>query len=347
MNKRLLLIALCVLAAIGCGWARTWTPDSLAGYERTTIVSADSTVCTVVRKLSPHSDGRSVLYVHGYNDYFFQAEEGDRFVDSCYNFYAVDLHGYGRSLKPGEVPYQSRSISDYYRDIDSALVVMREEGTAGVALMGHSTGGLISASYMAFAPSPMVDVLLLNSPFLDFNMSGFKRKVLLPLLSCVGSHFPNISISQGDDTAYGESLSADFHGEWHFNYAWKTVHPRKITSGWVHMIKTAQNELRNHPESILVPILLMHSDNTVKTTGWSPAHRHGDAVLDVEHISSQGRLLGPDVTELTVQGGLHDLFLSAPAVRRALYDAVFSWLRANWRLGRGQSAVAVPSSRAR
>lgn len=41
---------------------------------------------TVIRKKSPCGSDRVVLYVHGYNDYFFQKEMGDRFVVSCYNF---------------------------------------------------------------------------------------------------------------------------------------------------------------------------------------------------------------------------------------------------------------------
>lgn len=321
-----LLIAL--LAAVS-GHNRVWRADSLAGYERTTISLPKGRVCTVVRKQSACGGNRGVLYIHGYNDYFFQAEEGDRFVDSCYNWYAVDLHGYGRSIKPGERPYQSDHIADYYLDIDSALSVMKSDGVTRVALMGHSTGGLISASYMAFGhPSRQVRALILNSPFLQFNFNEFMLDFALPAVQCFGSHFPGVALPQSyDDTAYGESCSADFHGEWHYNYAWKTLHPRPITTGWISMIGDAQHRLTNNPERICVPILLMHSARSIDEAKWTPAHQSADAVLNVAHIKNLGRKLGPSVTEFTVRGGMHDLFLSAPRVRNALYNSVFRWLR--------------------
>lgn len=329
MTRQAFWLTVMLFVAGLTGWSRQWTPDSLAGYECTTVSLPDSRVCTVTRKLSPHSDGRAVLYVHGYNDYFFQAEEGDRFVDSCYSWYAVDLHGYGRSIQPGERPYQTRHISDYYADIDSTLSIMAADSITSVALMGHSTGGLITASYMAFGNPPLtVRTLLLNSPFLEFNYNAFMRKIVLPVVSCLGSHFPNITIAQSyDDTAYGESTSADFKGRWRFNYQWKTVHPRPVTTGWISMIQDGQYQLRRHNERILVPILLMHSARSVSGGQWTPEHMTADAVLNVQHISEQGRKLGPTVTELTVDGGMHDLFLSSPQVCDSLYQSVFDWLR--------------------
>lgn len=36
---------------------------------------------------------------------------------------------------------------------------------------------------------------------------------------------------------------------------------------------------------------------------------------------------GYDITEATVDSGLHDLILSAPRIRRAVYDHIFTFLR--------------------
>lgn len=325
MRRFLLLI--CLLAGVYAS-AREWLPDSLSGYEFTRVARADGGRCTVIRRSSPCGGNRGVLYIHGYNDYFFQAEEGDTFVDSCYSFYAVDLHGYGRSIRPGERPYQAKRVSDYYADLDSAINIMRSNGVDDVVLMGHSTGGLIAACYMSFAPSEYVDALILNSPFLEFNMRGFKRKVLLPAVACLGGLFPGLSIPQGDSSPYAESTSADFHGRWHYNFAWKTAKPRPVTAQWLRMILDAQSALRRHPEQIKVPILLMYSGRSVYGDTWTPEFQSGDAVLNVEDIKRLGSTLGPDITMLAVNGGLHDLFLSSPQMCRELYKAVFQWLNA-------------------
>ena len=310
--------------------AHDWQPDRfLPGYQETTIRQPDDysgkVVCTLVRKQTPCKTNVGILYVHGYNDYFFQAEEGDTFVDSCYNFYAVDLRKYGRSLSQDQTPYECRKISEYFPDIDSALTVMHNSGIDRVILMGHSTGGLIVASYMNNRPSPLVKAVILNSPFLDWNMGGMKRKIGIPLLTWVGSWWPKLSISQGSSTAYAESLLKQYHGEWDYDTNLKTVTPRKVSAGWIRAITKAQKALQKHSD-ITVPVLVLHSDKSIDAYKWSVDVQHGDIVLNVDHIAAIGSKLGPHVTECTVKDGVHDLALSAPDVRRQFYDDIFAWL---------------------
>lgn len=314
-----------LLCATICAQAYDWQPDSLTGYEKATIIRSDGNQCTVIRKQASKRDV-AVLYVHGYNDYFFQKEMGDRFVDSCYNFYAVDLHGYGRSIRHGEVPYQAKSVSEYYEDIDSALAVMRNDGVKEVALMGHSNGGLITASFLNDKPDAIVKVLILNSPFLEWNMSGAMRKVAIPGVARLGRLFPNMSVSQGNSTAYGESLLSAYHGEWNYNVEWKTMHPRKVTAGWIRMIRDAQKRLRKNKGNLNLPILLMHSAMSVNDSKWTELHQKADAVLNVDDICNQGSALGPDVTDVKIYGGMHDLILSEPKVREEVYNSIFEWL---------------------
>ena len=307
-----------------------WMPDSLGdGYQMRYVDQGTDysgpVRSTIIRKLSPCGGDRGVLYVHGYNDYFFQKEMGDRFVDSCYNFYAVDLRKYGRSLLPGQRRCEARDLHEYFADIDSALADMQRQGIDKVDLIGHSTGGLITSLYMSEDPNPVVKALILNSPFLEWNMSGFMRKFLVPLVSCIGSHHPTIQISNGNSTAYGESLLKEHHGEWNYNTNWKTTYPQKVTAGWIRAIDEGHAQLQRGA-LINVPILLMHSDKSVYGDDWKPEYQEGDGVLNVKDISTYGRMLGRNVTEVTVPGGLHDLILSSPAVRNAVYDAIFRFL---------------------
>lgn len=326
------IVALCLFAAFTVFHlaAREWQPDRyLSGYEETTVVQPDDysgkVVCTVIRKNSEKPTHTGVLYVHGYNDYFFQAEEGDTFTANGYDFYAVDLRKYGRSLKEGQRPYECRKISEYYADIDSALAIMHNAGIERVVLMGHSTGGLVVATYMNHHPSQLIKALILNSPFLDWNMTGFLRKVGIPVITWVGGWWPKLAISQGDGTAYAESLLKDYHGEWTYDTNLKTIHPRKVTAGWIRAITRAQKALQKHSD-ITVPVLLLHSDKSVYGETWNDDIQHGDGVLNVEHISRIGMQLGPNVTEETINGGLHDLALSAPPVRHQFYSDIFAWL---------------------
>lgn len=316
-----------------------WKADPLGhGYEQTTVRQpkdySGQVVCTVVRRDAPEGccPSRGVLYVHGYNDYFFQAQMGREFNDSCWQFYAVDLRKYGRSLRKGQTRYEARELDEYFADIDAALRIMRSDGIDDVALMGHSTGGLITAYYMAKSSSPlkkMVKALVLNSPFLDWNFSGAMKSVAIPAVAAFGMLLPDISIPQGEGAGgYSQSLLKEYHGEWDYDTSLKLSRSLPVTSGWVHAIDCAQWYLVDHPYSVKVPVLLMHSDHAVRSdgTGWNPDYQCGDAVLNPADIAERGRRLSHHLTDLTVQQGLHDLVLSRPGVRTGVYKAIFRFL---------------------
>ena len=323
--KHLITSTFALLLALAAA-AADWMPDTLgARFEMRYVNQPDDysgpVRCTVVRLTAPVSTGRAVLYVHGYNDYFFQSEMAQRFVDHGYDFYAVDLRKYGRSILPGQSMFELHDISEYYADIDSALTIMATEGGAQqIVLMGHSTGGLSTSCYMARNPDPRVKALVLNSPFLDWNQSKFQERILIPMVRTFKNLAPAMKIPQGGDASYAHSLHRNFGGEWDYNLAWKLEHSPAVETSWLAAIDAAHDIVQNTPR-INIPILLMHSDTTV-TSG-----NRGDAVLDVEDISRYGRNLGVDVTEITVRGGLHDLALSAPEIRNAMFDYLFAWLR--------------------
>lgn len=306
-----------------------WRPDILGdGFEMRYVKQADdysgNVRSTVVRKRVEGSD-RGVLYVHGFNDYFFQSEMADRFVDSCYSFYAVDLRKYGRSILEGQTLFEVRDMEEYFPDIDSAITVMRHDGIDRIVLMGHSTGGLTTSYYMNTAPDPAVKCLVLNSPFLDWHLKPVMEDVAVPAVTAIGNLLPGIKISQGGDPVYSHSLLKEFGGEWSYNTDWKLINSPDVTSGWIHAIESAQEELHKHGH-ITVPILVMHSDSSYVDGDPIEKASRSDAVLSVDDISRYGQMLGADVTDVTVKGGLHDLALSRRGVRDAMFRYMFSWL---------------------
>jgi len=314
-------------------YSTAWQPDILGdGYEMRYVKQPDdysgAVRSTIIRKQSPCGGYRGVLYVHGFNDYFFQSEMGDRFVDSCYNFYAVDLRKYGRSIMPGQKMFQVRNMDEYFPDIDSALVQMRRDGIEEMALIGHSTGGLTTSLFMNASPDTIIKTLILNSPFLDWNLSPFLEKAAIPVADIAGSIFPNIKISQGKSREYSESLLKKYGGEWEYDTSWKLEESPDVDAGWIRAVEEGQKKL--HKDShIGVPILLLHSDSSYVSGDNPQKTDHADAVLDVADISKYGRLLGVSVTEATVGGGLHDLALSRKEVRDSMYTIIFNWLNDN------------------
>lgn len=302
---------------LGCDYQMRYVnhPDDYSGHVRSTIVR---------HKLL--SDSRyGVLYIHGYNDYFFQIHMSKQFVDHGINFYAVDLRKYGRSIMPGQKKFEVRDLHEYFADIDSALVEMENDGIDNIVLFGHSTGGLIAALYINEIRHSSVNGLILNSPFLEWNFNGFMRKIAIPSFAALGRFFPTFSISQGDGTGYGESLLKEYHGEWTYNTDWKLLHPQKVESSWVRAISSAQDKLKKY-SSIDIPVLLLYSSGSVSGNKWTPEHLCNDAVLNVKDIARYGRSLGNDVTECTIEGGMHDLSLSSSNARKQFFDDIFMWL---------------------
>ncbi len=319
---------------LGCafwGLSAQYRPDILGeGFEQRTIEMPDDyagrVVTTLVRFAPSDSIGRAVLYVHGYNDYFFQSQMAHLFRDSLFNFYAVDLRKYGRSILEGQTPFEVHSLDEYFADIDTALQIIKEEGNGEIVLMGHSTGGLITSLYCQHRRENLpVQGLILNSPFLDMNLSWFQEAVLVPVVSAVALLFKDIPISQSESTAYAESLLKDKHGEWVYHTAKKMVRSPAVTSGWIRAIHRAQVEVQEGLQ-IPCPVLVMFSDKSEYGAVWNPNHQQADAVLDVNDIEMYGKGLGTDVTEVQVKDGLHDLVLSRKDVREFVYRTIFSWL---------------------
>lgn len=331
MTKKSVSLLLLALHLILChAEPPKWKPDILGqGYEMRTINQgtdySGKVVSTIIRKLSPRNETAAhptILYIHGFNDYFFNPEIGNEAVRHGYDFYAIDLRKYGRSIRQGQKPFQCRSLTEYFPDIDSAIIEIGNN--TPIVMMGHSTGGLIAAFYMAQTRNARIDALILNSPFLDWNLGWMEQ--LIPVVAWWGALFPDTRIKQGESTAYAESLLSSDHGEWSYRTDWKMKNSPDVTAGWIHAINSAQQSLRDKPMPIGIPILLMYSSQSVGGAQWTPLHNQADAVLDVADIREYGHRLSSRLLCLKVNGGLHDLLLSHPRLRTALYNRIFTWL---------------------
>ena len=309
----------------------------------------------------PHSGNARgiILYVHGYNDYFFQKELAEKADSAGYAFFAIDLHYCGRSLMPGDARGDMRNMREFFAELDYAVELARvitkerEESLALISeqaniadttgrerrlldvsrrayslpmvLMGHSQGGLLAAFYADHRPEEKFAALVLNSPFFDFNFNWLVRNLAIPVVSEIAMYLPDFSIGSSGNPNYAYSLDKKYYGEWLYNTEWKSESRPEQFLGWVRAIHKAQQELHRgfHINS---PTLVMHGDCTEKGEEWSENYMHCDGVLDVEHIERWAPKVGPNVKTETVAGGLHDLFLSRKAVRDEAYAKAFRFI---------------------
>lgn len=309
-----------------------WHPDILGyGFEMCHITHPDDysgkVRSTVIRRRPTRTNGVSVIYIHGFSDYFLQREMAEMFTEHEYAFYAVDLRKYGRSLTEGQKMFEVRDLHEYFPDIDAAVDEAIEDGYEQIVLLGHSTGGLTASLYVSEQSRCNISGLMLNSPFLDWNLPKAIKRLAIPVVSALGRILPKIPVRQAPDAGYAESLHSSLGGEWDYRRDWKPDVLPDPDAGWVHAIQSAQQTLRHR--KIEVPVLLMHSADSVRPGDSREKYHHADAILDVDGISRYGRMLGPDVTEVSFQEGLHDLVLSSRKVRQQVYDTMLGWLREN------------------
>lgn len=311
--------------------------DILDGFERLDITQpepdyAGEVITTLVRRQTTTDSQTAVLYIHGFNDYFFQTEMAERFNAAGHQFYALDLRKYGRSWRPHQQMTNVRDLSEYYADIDTALALMKAEGAQKILLSGHSTGGLITTLYAhdrAQENRLEIDALHLNSPFYDFNSGFLTRRIAIPLLSWWNQDQPDKLVEEGSEepSNYARSIyePAGDGGEWNFNTEWKAP-DRGITYGWLRAIHEGHKKLREGLR-IPVPVLVMHSDKTISEENWSEAFFTGDAVLSVEDIKKgTENIQGSDVRLMEIENAMHDVILSREPVREEAYKRLLQWM---------------------
>lgn len=312
-------------------WAQ-YVPDVLGGdYERRTFRMPDDyegkVVCTLVRKPLMPDVRQAVLYIHGYNDYFFQRALGDSVRAHGYNFYALDLRKYGRSILPNQNPFFCKSLTEYFADLDTALHTIRAEGNERILLMAHSTGGLIGAYYLQGRTGKLpVDGLILNSPFLDWNFGWAMENIVIPVVAFIGKYIPNLTVQGKGNPNYAYSLLKQYKGEWEYDTDWKMTYSHPKKAGWIYAIQQAQQKVQKGLD-LECPVLVMSSDKSYpESKAWHEEYLVSDIVLDVNDIQRYGRRLGRQVARDTIAGGMHDLILSEKPYRDQAYRSVFDWI---------------------
>ncbi|MFT3887660.1 MAG: alpha/beta hydrolase [Arachnia sp.] len=312
-----------------------WAPDTeLDGFEQWVFPLPEeptyalepekSLVATLVRAGEPSST-RALLYVHGWNDYFFQRHLADEVTALCYDFYALDLRRYGRSLRPKQLAGYIAQLSDYFVELDLAVERIRAEGHEHVVLMGHSTGGLVSSLYAHERPGTF-DALVLNSPWLEMQGNAILRPATQPVFSAVRAVAPTTALPAVEVGHYQRAIHASLDGEWDFNVNLKGDPAFLLRIGWLAAIMEGHAQVSAGLE-IDCPILVGVSERSDFRRKWDEALTKADIVLDVDRIVERAAGLGRLVVIARFTDAMHDLVLSAPDVRSQVFAEYARFIR--------------------
>ena len=145
-----------------------------------------------------------------------------------------------------------------------------------------------------------------------------------PVIDALGGNRPTAALPLPDSGFYARTIHVDHEGEWDYDTELKTSPSPAIRVGWLRAV------LQGHQKvaaglGLPMPVLVMTSAKTDFARKWHDGLRAVDTVLDVEQIARRATKLGRHVTIVKGEGGLHDLFLSRPAVRDRVLDEVVRW----------------------
>jgi alpha-beta hydrolase superfamily lysophospholipase len=281
-------------------------------------------VATLVSRRAETRTDRAVLHLHGYADYFFQTPAADYWTDRGYDFYALDLRKYGRSIRPHQTPNFVTDLRDYFEEIDEAVRRIRErDDHARLVVTAHSTGGLI-ASLWAHHRKPGLAGMVLNSPWLDLHGGLLLRTAGTAAIDRLGARRPYQIVPREVTGVYAQSLHRDHRGEWEFNLAWKPLESWPVYAGWLRAIRRGHRAVHRGVD-VGAPVLVLTSAASAYPKVWDATASSHDIVLDVEVIRKWAHKLGDHVTLSRIPGALHDVTLSAEPVRTRVFEEITSW----------------------
>jgi alpha-beta hydrolase superfamily lysophospholipase len=340
-----------------------WQPDILgADFEACTFEAAGAddvrrTATLVrfrpdVRGHGPHSGAnqhpgtpkgrRTVLFLHGWSDYFFNVDLARFWAEHGYAFYALDMHNHGRSLRPGTPGGYVADLADYDAEIGQAMAIIRADSGGPdqpeLTLMGHSTGGLVAALWVSRHPGTVWH-LILNSPWLEMHGSALVRYAAATMVRPVARFRPEAILRLPERGFYWRTISSAADGEWALDDRFRPPMAFPLRAGWLSAVLSGHARVARGL-GIDIPVLVLLSGGSANGPFWTEEMRRTDAVLDVNIIALRALTLGRSVTVERIDGALHDVFLSPVDVRADAYARLSRWLR-----GYGDPAPGVGDAR--
>ena len=325
-----------------------WKPDSvLEGYQQATVHLGEDAegeiVATFVRKdpskltlqerwrrwhFSVRGHRLAIMYVHGWNDYFYRRHASEYWESLGIPFYAVDLRKFGRSYRPYQTPGYIEDLHEYRLEFNALRdQIVKEQGKdVRILMIAHSQGGLSASLWVNTEHPHHVEVLALNSPWLELQGNRMFRLLSTPVVQMYRLRGGKTVMPMRDPGFYARCIKRSTGGEW--DYLDHPLNPGVeflTRAGWMQAIYNGQDEIAKNLD-IQIPVLVCTSDKSMMLQStWDEGMREADSVLDITAIRQAALHLGDVVALATIRGGLHDLSMSKPDARRKYFRIVTMW----------------------
>jgi len=247
----------------------------------------------------------ALLLVHGFGEHSSRyAHVAAHFVDNNYAVYALDHDGHGNS--PGTPGFVER-FSRYTDGVASLLKLIRaQQPGVPVFLVGHSMGGLISASFLLEHQQEFAGCVL-SGPALasDVGPPGW----LLAVNRVLAKVLPKLGMLQLDATAVSRDpeVVAAYLAD-------PLIFKGKITSRLINEMFRTMQQVTDGAPGIRLPMLIMHGE--------------ADALVSPSGSRQLYELLGSTDKTLKIYPDLYHEIFNEPEQQQVL-DDMLAWLEAH------------------
>ena len=148
------------------------------------FISFDETAIHYLHVKSSEPPKAVAIIVHGMGEHAGRYRNFAEYLSTLgITSYLPDLRGFGKS---GGKRACVRSFGEFHRDLEAlhSYVGRNHEGVP-LFLVGHSFGGLITSSYLAFCKTPKVNGLILSSPIFGIGVPVPRWRDWLAMLMSV------------------------------------------------------------------------------------------------------------------------------------------------------------------
>lgn len=199
-------------------------------------------------------------------------------------------------------------------------------GDRRLVLFGHSTGGLTLSLWASRHPG-VASAVILNSPWLEFQLTGLGRAALAPMVELGARIRPLDSAPQVDLGYYARAQRevADPDDPVETNLQWRPDQTMAVYAGWFHAVLEGHERVAAGL-GIDAPVCVLLSARSALPTRWSDELTRVDSVLNVDEIARAALKLGASVTVERIDGAIHDVFLSRHEAREAAYARLDRWV---------------------
>ena len=252
-----------------------------------------------------------ILLVHGYAEHTGRYQY---FAGHCvargYAVYAVDHWGHGKSDgTPGFVP----GFAVFRDGVDQLLVQAKQDHSdLPIILVGHSMGGLISATYLLTEQTSFAACVLSGPAIKAAEEPSAFLKAISGFLS---RFFPRLGVLELDPNGVSRDpkVVADYLAD-------PLVYNGKIGARLATEMLANMTIVQNNAGQISLPLLMLHGEDD------SLAGVEGSRFLDA-HVSSQDKMLK------IYPGLFHEIF-NEPEKDKVLTDMT-DWLDEQLAVGKG------------